>query len=68
MASDVKYKGSVAAGIVAGTAIGVVTGLLIAPKNGEKTRKDIVNKTQEGIDKVKDKASDLKDTVSDKVG
>ncbi len=66
MASDVKYKGAVAAGIVAGTAIGVVTGLLIAPKSGGKTRKDIINKTKDHIDKAKEKAENIKDTIPNK--
>lgn len=67
MASNVKYKSAIAAGIVAGSAIGIVTGLLVAPKSGEKMRQDIADKTKEGIEKTKEKAGDIKDTIEDKV-
>ena len=43
--SNVKYKSAVAAGIVAGSAVGLVTGLLMAPKSGKQLREDIASKT-----------------------
>lgn len=65
---NVKYKSAIAAGIVAGSAIGLVTGLLVAPKSGDELRGDIADKTQEGIDTAKDKISDAKDAAKNKVG
>lgn len=55
---DAKTKGAVAAGIVAGTAIGFVTGMLMAPKSGEEIRGDIANKTKEKVGEAKDAISD----------
>ncbi len=57
--SNVKYKGAVAAGIIAGSAVGVVTGLLIAPKSGKEMREDIADKTKEGLETAKHKVSDV---------
>ncbi len=39
--------------VLAGAAIGVGIGTLIAPKKGSETRKDIKNKAGEVVDKVK---------------
>lgn len=64
--SNVKYKSAIAAGIVAGSAVGVVTGLLIAPRSGKETREDIANMTKEGIETTKDKIGDMTDTVKDR--
>lgn len=65
--SDVKYKSAIAAGIIAGSAVGIVTGLLIAPKSGKEMREDIADKTKEGLDATKDKLGDIKDTAKDKL-
>lgn len=56
--SNVKYKSAVAAGIIAGSAVGVVTGLLIAPKSGKEMREDIVGKTKNTVEATKDKVTD----------
>ncbi len=54
-------------GFVAGTAAGVVTGILIAPDKGSKTRKDISKKvksvSQEMTDTISEKVDGLKDQV-----
>lgn len=63
--SEVKYKSAVAAGIIAGSAAGIVTGLLIAPKSGKEIRDDIADKTKEGLDATKDKLGDMKDAAKD---
>ena len=66
MANEAKNKGALAAGIIAGSAVGIVTGMLIAPKSGKELREDIADKTKEGIDTAKDKIGDAKDTAIDK--
>jgi gas vesicle protein len=45
---------AVAATLLSGLVIGFVTGILFAPKKGEKTRKEIVDKTKELYTKGKD--------------
>lgn len=56
-------------GFVAGAAAGVVTGILIAPEKGSKTRKDISKKvknvSQEMTDTISDKVDGLKDQVNE---
>jgi gas vesicle protein len=56
-------------GFVAGTAAGVVTGILIAPDKGSKTRKDISKKvksvSQEMTDTISEKVDDLKNQVNE---
>lgn len=64
--SNVKYKSAVAAGIVAGSAIGIVTGLLLAPKSGKELRQDISDKAENVKDVAQDKAGDIKDEAKDK--
>ena len=49
-----KYAGTIAVALFSGVVIGVVTGILFAPKKGEKTRKDIANKSKELYTKGKD--------------
>jgi len=46
-------KKKVLGALAVGTAIGVGTGILFAPKKGSETRKDIKNKTDKLIDKAK---------------
>ena len=48
-----KAAKDVATGAALGTAIGAVTGLLLAPKSGKETRKDIADKSKEVADTVK---------------
>ena len=66
--SNVKYKNAVAAGIVAGSAIGFVTGLLLAPKSGEELRQGITDKAKNVKNTAKDKAGDIKDEAPEKAG
>ena len=49
------------AGLIAGSAIGIAVGLLLAPRSGEKTRKKLIN----GSYKMKD---DLMSSVEDSLG
>ena len=49
-----KYAGTIAVALFSGVVIGVVTGILFAPKKGEKTRKDIADKSKELYTKGKD--------------
>ena len=65
--NEVKYKSAIAAGIIAGSAVGIVTGLMIAPKSGKEIRGDIADKTKEGLDATKDKLGDMKDAAKDKL-
>ena len=45
-------KGKFALGALIGTAVGVVTGFLTAPKSGKETRADLKKKTSEVKDEV----------------
>ncbi len=65
--SNVKYKSAVAAGIVVGSAVGVATGILFAPKSGRRTRADIASKTKDSVGHAKDKMNDMKQGAKDKV-
>ena len=46
-------KKKVLGALAVGTAVGVGTGILFAPKKGSEIRKDIKNKTDKLIDKTK---------------
>jgi gas vesicle protein len=48
-----------------GLGVGLIGGVLFAPKSGSETRRYIVDKTNEGADYVKTKANDLTDAASD---
>ena len=51
-------------GLFAGLAVGATLGLLFAPKKGEDTRKDLVNKMKELWNKAKDvKYEDVRDSI-----
>ncbi len=39
--------GKVITGVLVGATVGIVTGILIAPDSGKKTREKLVNKTKE---------------------
>lgn len=51
---------------IIGSAAGIATGILMAPKSGKETREDIKRKAKENADTIKQKANQAKDTVSDK--
>jgi gas vesicle protein len=62
--SNENNAGSVAIALFAGIAIGVVLGIMFAPKSGEETRKDISEK----IDDVKKKVEDVETKGKDFLG
>jgi gas vesicle protein len=45
--------------LLAGAAVGVVLGILIAPEKGEETRKKVKKTAEDCIDKVKEKFDDM---------
>ena len=66
MESENKSKGSFILGILTGSIIGGVLGILYAPKSGKSTRRDIAHKKQEMVyeaekylDKAKERASGI---------
>jgi len=55
------------AGVVASAVgAGVLAGLMLAPKSGKETRKDIKDKFDETKDSIEDKADKMKDDLKDK--
>ena len=56
---------AIGAGI--GTAIGLLSGILFAPKPGKETRKIIAERTGEAVKNIKENAAAVKDKVSAKV-
>jgi len=56
--------GNFLGGLLIGTAVGVVAGLLIAPTSGNQTRKNIVNKSkaysQQAVDAVRQYLDNIK--------
>ena len=51
--------------LLTGIAIGTITGLLIAPDEGAKTRKKLLRKAKKIKREIENKASDYKDKVID---
>lgn len=62
--SNGNNAGNVAIALFAGLAIGIVMGIMFAPKSGEETRKDISEK----IDDVKKKVEDVETKGKDFLG
>lgn len=58
----VKKVGVVASAVGAG----VLAGLMLAPKSGKETRKDIKNKLDETKDNIETKVDEMKDDFKDK--
>lgn len=59
-----KRKGGILTGLLIGTGLG----LLFAPKKGSETRKDLMAKLSELMEKAKEiDASDVKETISEKI-
>lgn len=50
-------------GILAGTAIGAVAGILFAPDKGTNTRRKLVEQSNQFIDEVNDKSTEIKQQV-----
>lgn len=64
-------KSRLALGAIIGAAVGVVAGVLTAPKSGKEVRADIVDKADELRDKAAAKKAELVDkvkTVADETG
>ena len=53
------------ANFVLGVGVGVVVGLLFAPKTGEETRELLKNKADEGKEYLKRRGTELADTAGD---
>ncbi len=54
--------------LVAGAAVGVGAGILLAPKSGKETRNDLKNKFDEVIEKIKNiKVKDIRDELNKNV-
>ena len=51
--------GKVVLGTVAGLALGAIAGILFAPEKGSATRKQIMDKGDDYVDKLKSKAENL---------
>ena len=58
--------GNVVLGTLAGIAIGAVAGILYAPEKGSKTRKQIMDKSDEYVDELKSKVDDFSDSLTNK--
>ena len=53
-------------GVLGGVAVGALLGVLFAPEKGDKTRKKIMEKSNDYADELKDKLDSLLGTVSRK--
>ncbi len=60
-------SGNVVLGVLAGIAIGAITGILLAPEKGSKTRKNISDKRDAYMDKLNSQFKGFVETVSGKV-
>ncbi len=63
-----KSTGKIIAGFIFGAAVGVVAGLLFAPRSGAETRKKIQKKAKEYSDEVARKAGEKIDELKEFVG
>lgn len=59
-------KGKVVLGTLAGLAIGAAAGILLAPEKGSTTRRQIMNKADNYVDKLKSKFDEFRDSVAKK--
>ena len=53
-------------GVLGGVAVGALLGVLFAPEKGDKTRKKIIDKSNDYADELKDKLDTLLGTVNQK--
>lgn len=61
-----KSGDSLVLGLLAGAAIGVIAGILLAPEKGSETRRNLSQKGRDTVDNLKSKVTELVDTVADK--
>lgn len=59
--------GKVMVGVLAGAAVGLLTGILIAPDSGKKTREKLMGKTNDLKNKVTDSIDGVKKAYNKKV-
>jgi gas vesicle protein len=57
----------IAVGFLAGAAMGIVTGILIAPNSGKKTRDRLMGKSKDLKDKVIDSLDEVKNAYNRKL-
>lgn len=60
-----RQKGVVASAAAVGSALGVLGGILFAPKAGKETRDDVKNKAKEVNETIKTKSVEVKGNVSE---
>lgn len=61
-------KAKTAAAVLGGVAVGAAAGVLLAPKSGAETRKDLAKKFNEVVDKAKNlKKEDVEKYVTEKI-
>ncbi len=54
-------------GALLGTAIGFISGVLLAPRAGRETRSEIQNTVNHASEEAQEKIGDIKDTISNRV-
>lgn len=59
--------GKVVLGSLAGLAIGAIAGILFAPEKGSTTRKQIMDKGNDYVDKAKSKYDEFRDSVAETI-
>lgn len=59
-------SGKVVLGVLAGIAIGAITGILLAPEKGSKTRKNIADKLDAYVDKLGSQFKGFVESVNEK--
>ncbi|MBL7876013.1 MAG: YtxH domain-containing protein [Cyclobacteriaceae bacterium] len=59
--------GKVMVGVLAGAAVGLLTGVLIAPDSGKKTREKLIGKSKDLRNKVTDSLDEVKMAYNRKV-
>ena len=50
---------------IVGAAVGAAVGLILAPKSGEQTRKDIRRFSKKAVNRLDDLQSDVRDQIAD---
>ena len=58
-------KSDVLGFFIAGAAVGAAVGLILAPKSGEQTRKDIRRFSKKAVNRLDDLQSDVRDQIED---